>query len=71
MAYAFVKDCGLLFWKTVAPRWSREGKMPMTMAKSAPLGSKGELMNEKTDVGIRISSDELVAVARGKIGNGR
>ena len=45
--------------------------MPMTMAKSAPLASQWELMDEKTDVGIGISSVELVSVAKDKIEIGR
>ena len=59
-----------MFWETVAPRWSREGEMPMTMVKSAPLASQGRVMNEKTDVGIVIRRVELVVVAMDNIGNG-
>ena len=43
----------------------------MTMAKTAPLASQGELLKEKTDVGIGISSVESVSVAMDKIINGR
>ena len=57
--------------KTVAPRRSREGKMSMTMVKSAPLASQEELMNGKTDVKIGISSVELAFVTGDSIGNGR
>ena len=35
----FVSFFGL---KTVAPRWSREGEMSVTMAKAAPLASQGK-----------------------------
>ena len=49
----------------------KRGGMPMTMVKSAPLASQGELMNGKTDVGIGIRRVELVSVARGNIENGR
>ena len=45
--------------------------MPMTMAKSTSLASQGELMNEKTEVGIGINSVELVSVARNKIETGQ
>ena len=43
----------------------------MTMAKMAPLASHDEIMNEKTDVGIGISSVELVSVAKDNDGNGQ
>ena len=49
----------------------KSGEMPIKMAKSAPLASQGEVMNEKTDVGIGISSVELVSAATDKIENGR
>ena len=49
----------------------KRGEMPMTMAKTAPLASQEEVMNEKTDVGIGISSVELVFVVGDNIGNGR
>ena len=45
--------------------------MPTAMVKSAPLASQGEVMTEKTNVGIGISSVELVSVAGDNIGNGR
>ena len=45
--------------------------MPMVMVKTAPLTSQGELMNENTDVGIGISSVELVFVVGDNIENGR
>ena len=61
----------LLVRKTAAPRWSREGEMSMTMVKTAPLARQGKVMNEKTDVGIGISSVELVFVVKDNIGNGR
>ena len=43
----------------------------MTMAKTVPLASQGKIMNEKTDVGIGISSVELVSVARDNDRNGQ
>ena len=49
----------------------REGEMPMTIAKSAPLASNWGSTDEKTDVGIGISRVKVVAVVRGTIGNGR
>ena len=47
------------------------GKMSMTMVKTAPLARQGKVMNEKTDVGIGISSVELVFVVKDNVGNGR
>jgi len=43
----------------------------MTMVKTAPLARQGKVMNEKTDVGIGISSVELVFVVKDNVGNGR
>ena len=49
----------------------KRGEMSMTMVKTAPLARQGKVMNEKTDVGIGISSVELVCVVKDNIGNGR
>ena len=43
----------------------------MTMAKIAPLASQDERLNEKTNVGIGISSVELVSVAKDNDGSDR
>ena len=45
-------------------------KKPMKMAKSAPLASQGELLDEKTNVGIGIRRAELVSIALDTSGNG-
>ena len=42
----------------------KSGKMPMKMAKAAPLASQGKMLDEKSNVGIRISCVKFVPVAK-------
>ena len=49
----------------------KRGKIPMKMVKTAPLASQGEMLDEKTNVGIGIKRVELVYVARDNIENGQ
>ena len=49
----------------------KSGKIPIKMAKLAPLASQGKLLDEKTNVGIGIKRVELVSIALDTIGNGR
>ena len=49
----------------------KKREISMTMAKMAPLANQDEIMNEKTDVGIGISSVESVFVVMDIDGNGR
>ena len=48
----------------------KSGKVPMKMAKLAPLASQGKLLDE-TNVAIAIGRAELVSTAMDTIGNGR
>ena len=43
------------------------GKIPMKMAKSAPLASQGKVMDGKSNVGIEVRRGKLVLVAGGKV----
>ena len=49
----------------------KSGKMPMKMAKSAPLASQGKVLDEKTNVRIGIRRVELVSVAVDSVDNGQ
>ena len=48
----------------------KDAKKLKKMAKSAPLASQGELLHEKTNVGIGIKRVELVSIALDNDGNG-
>ena len=47
------------------------GKMPMKMAKTAPLASQGKLSDGKTNVEIVLRRVELVSLAMDTVQNGR
>ena len=48
----------------------KDAKKAGERAKSAPLASQGELLDGKTNVGIRIRRVELVSIALDTDGNG-
>ena len=49
----------------------KSGKIPMEMAKLAPLASQWMMLDGKTNVGIGFRRVELMLVAEVKIGRGR